>query len=141
MLRLISFTVPLTVNISYIYTFFETILVWLLVRVVLGLNDLIIICIHSHIPFFKSPLLSQMIAFSLPEPAPKFTKLGICVTPAKKFHNLLSSSISTTRWCYNQGKCILAYDSYILCRIFKKLTSTRSLNCAESCDIGHPHFC
>ena len=52
-----------------------------------------------------------MIASSLPEHTPKLTKLGIYVTPAEKFHNLLSSSISTTRCHYNQGKCILAYNS------------------------------
>ena len=40
--------------------------------------------------------------FSLPEHTPKLTKLGIY---------LLSSSISTTRWSYNQGKCIWAYNS------------------------------
>ena len=32
----------------------------------------------------------------------------------KKCQNLLSSSISTTRWCYNQGKCVLAYNSYFV---------------------------
>ena len=53
-----------------------------------------------------------------------------------KFHNLLS--ISTTRWHYNQGKCVLAYNSF--CRTFKNIISTRSLNCAESRHIGHAHF-
>ena len=77
--------------------------------------------------------------FSLPEHTPKLTKLGIYVIPAKKCHNRLSSSISTSRWCYNQGKCILVYNSHILCRTFKNLICTRSLNCAESCDIGPFH--
>ena len=36
--------------------------------------------------------------------------------------------ISTTRWCYNQGKCLLAYNCHILYRTFKNLISTRSLN-------------
>ena len=55
-------------------------------------------------------------------------------------YNLLLLWMSTTRWCYNQGKCILAYNSHILYRIFKNLISTRSLNCVESHDIGHSHF-
>ena len=58
--------------------------------------------------------------------------MDLLFSPAKKFHNLLSSSISTTRWRDNQGKCVLAYNSHILCRTFKNLISRRSLNCAES---------
>ena len=42
--------------------------------------------------------------FSLPEHAPELTKLGVKVTSAEKFHNPLSSSISTTRRRYNQVK-------------------------------------
>ena len=91
--------------------------------------------------FFKLTLFCPKWShFSLPEHTPKLTKLGIYVTPAEKCHTLLSSSISTTRWRYNQGKCILAYNSHILCCTFKNLISTCSLNCAESCDIGHAHF-
>ena len=57
--------------------------------------------------FFKWQLFcSKWSHFSLPEHAPKLTKLGIYITPAQRFHNLLSSSISTTRRCYNQGKCV-----------------------------------
>lgn len=45
--------------------------------------------------------------------------------------NLLSFWISTTR-------CVLPYNSPILYRTFKNLT--RSLNCADSHDIGQAHF-
>ena len=69
--------------------------------------------------------LPKWLHFALPEHTPKFTKPGVYVTPAEKCHYLLSSSISTSRWNYNQGKCILAYNSHILCRIFKNLISTR----------------
>ena len=31
-----------------------------------------------------------------------------------QFHNLFLSSISTTRWFYNQGKCILPHNSHIV---------------------------
>ena len=55
----------------------------------------------------------------------------VYVTPAEKCLNLLSSSISTTRWRYNQGKCTLAYNSHIRCHTFKNLISTCSLNWAE----------
>ena len=51
-----------------------------------------------------------------------------------------SSSISTTRWPYKQGKCVLANNSHTLCCTFKNLISMHSLNCAESCHIGHSHF-
>ena len=37
-------------------------------------------------------------------------------------------------------KCILAINSHIHCRTLKNLTSTHSLNCSESCGIGHAHF-
>ena len=77
---------------------------------------------------------------SLPEHTPKLTKLEIYLTPAEKCHNLLPFSISTIRWQYNQAKCVLAYKAHILCRTFKNLISTRSLNCAESRDIGHADF-
>ena len=73
--------------------------------------------------------------------APNLTKLGIYVTPAENVHNVLLSSISTTRWHYNQGKCILVYNSHILCRTFKNLISMPSLNWVESRDIGNAHFC
>ena len=78
--------------------------------------------------------------FSLPKHTPNLTKLGIYITPAKKCHYLLSSSISSPRWCYNQGKCVLAYNSHILCRTFKNLISIRSLSYAESSDTCHAHF-
>ena len=42
---------------------------------------------------------------------------------------------------YNQGKCVLAYNSHLLCGTVKNLICTHSLNCAESRDIGHAHFC
>ena len=42
---------------------------------------------------------------------------------------------------YNQGKCVLAYNSHILCHTFKNLMSTPSLNCAESRHVGHTHIC
>ena len=59
----------------------------------------------------------------------------------KKYYNLWSSWMSTTRCCYNQGKCVLPYIvSHILDCTFKNLISTCSLNCLESCDIGHGHF-
>ena len=61
-------------------------------------------------------------------------------THHKNCDNLLSSSISTTRWCYNQGNCILAYESHKLCHTFKNFISMRSLNCVESRHIGHAHF-
>ena len=57
------------------------------------------------------PKLSNL---SLPEHTPKLTKLGVHVTPALKFDHLLSSSISTIRWRYNQGKCILPYNSHMV---------------------------
>ena len=53
--------------------------------------------------------------------------------------SLLSSSVSTTRWRYNQGTCVLAYESHNCCA-FKNLISTRPLNCAASRGIGHAHF-
>ena len=91
--------------------------------------------------FFELPLFHPKLShFSLPDHAPKLTKLGIYLTPAEKFHNLLSSSISTTRWSYSQGKCVLAYNSHILCCTFKNLIFTHSLNCPESCDIGQAHL-
>ena len=89
------------------------------------------------IVFQMTTFSSEWSHFSLPENAQKLTKLGIYVT---KFHNLLLSPISTTRWHYNQGKCFLACNSHILCCTFKNLISTRSLNCAESRHIGHAHF-
>ena len=49
--------------------------------------------------------------FSLPEHST--AKLEIYITPAEEFHNLLLSSVSTTRWCYNQGKCVLDCNSHI----------------------------
>ena len=69
--------------------------------------------------FFKLPLFfcPKWSHFSLSERPPKLNKLRIHVTPAKKFHNLLLSSISTTRWPYNQGKCVLAYNSQVACSI------------------------
>ena len=78
--------------------------------------------------------------FSLPEHTPILTKLGVFVTPAEKCQNILSFGNSTTRWRCNQGKCVLAYNSHILDRTFKNLIFTRSMNFAESCDIGHAHF-
>ena len=91
--------------------------------------------------FFKWRLFhSKLSHFSLSEHTPKFTRLGKYITPAKKFHNLLSSWISTTRWRFNQGKCVLAYNSHILCRTLKNLISMCSLNCVESGGIGHAHF-
>ena len=84
--------------------------------------------------------LSQMIVFFTAWICPQTHQLEIYVTPARKCHNPLSSSISTTRWRYNQGKCILAYNSHILCCTFKNLIFTRSLNCTETRDIGHAHF-
>ena len=68
--------------------------------------------------------------FSLPEHTPKLTKLGIYVTPAEKFQNVLASSISTTRWCYNQGKCIL----------FSKTLYPRIHWIVLNLVIGHAHF-
>ena len=58
-----------------------------------------------------------------------------------KMFNLLSSWISTTRWCYNQGKYVLAYNSHIFYSTFKNLISMHSLNCDEHHDIGQAHFC
>ena len=52
--------------------------------------------------------------------------------PGEKLYNLLLLWISTTRWRYNQGKCILVYNPHILCHTFKNLISTHSVNCAES---------
>ena len=75
--------------------------------------------------------------FSLPEHAPKLTKLGIYITPAKK---LFLSYISTTRWRYDQGKCVLVCNFNIVYSTFKNLISTPSLNCVESCHIGGAHF-
>ena len=51
---------------------------------------------------------------NIPQNSPK-------VTPAEKCHNLLLSSISTTRWCYNQGKCVLAHNVHMLCAHSKPL--------------------
>ena len=79
--------------------------------------------------------------FSWPEHTPILTKLGIYITAAEKYHNLLSPSISTTRWHYNQRKCILAYNSHILCCTFKNVIFTHSLNCIESGDTADGHFC
>ena len=90
------------------------------------------------IVFRMVTFLSQMIFHTstyIPQNSPK---LGIYLTPDEKFHNLLFSSISTTRWRYNHGKCILAYNS--LCRTFKNIISTHSLNCAESRHIGYAQF-
>ena len=42
---------------------------------------------------------------------------GILPEHAPKFHYLLPSSISTTTWCHNQGKCVLVYNSHIFCEI------------------------
>ena len=53
----------------------------------------------------------------------------------------LSLWISTTKWHYNRGKCVLPHNSHILYRTFKNLMSTRSLDCVESCDKGHAHSC
>ena len=53
--------------------------------------------------------------FSVPEHTPELTKLGMYVTAAEKFHNLLLSSISTSRWHYNWGKCVLAYLPRLSC--------------------------
>ena len=79
-------------------------------------------CIHFS--------LSQMIAFFTAWPWMKIRFYLI---------NLLSSWIFTTRWHYNQGKCVLANTSYIICYTFKNLISMRSLNCAQSGDISHAH--
>ena len=67
----------------------------------------------------KVPIVFRMTTFSsqmipLPEHTPKLTKLGIYITRAQKCHNLLSPFISTTRWCYNQGKCVLAISTLSL---------------------------
>ena len=64
---------------------------------------------------------SQMIPFFT---AWTYPKQQTCNTHDEKCHNVLSSSISTTRWRYNQGKCILAYT---LCRTFKNLISPCSV--------------
>ena len=88
------------------------------------------------IVFQMTTFSSQMIAF-FTEHTLKLTKFGMYVTPAEKFHNLLSSLISTTRCRYNQGKCGLAHNSQIFCCTFKNIISTRSLNCAESRHVGH----
>ena len=54
--------------------------------------------------------------------------------------NFIIYLISTTKWRYNRGKCILAYNSHILCCTFKNLISTHLLNCAESRGTGHAHL-
>ena len=101
-------------------------------------------CLSSRsLLFFQRRLFRPKWShFSLPEHTPKLTNelIGMYVTPAEKFHNLLSS-ISTTRWRYNQGTWALAHNSRILCCTFKNLISTHSLNCAESHDISQAHFC
>ena len=91
--------------------------------------------------FCSDDFLSQMITFSPPEYAPKLTKLGLYITTAEKFLNLLLSSIYTTRWRYNKGKCVLAHNAHVLCCTFKKHMSTCSVNYTEYCDIGHAHLC
>ena len=75
---------------------------------------------------FLLQMMEDESHFLLPEHTPKLTKLRMYVTPGKTFYELLSMGISTTRWHYNQGKCILAYNSHILYRTFKNLISTRS---------------
>ena len=89
----------------------------------------------KHLVFVVTIFLPQMIAFSLLGHTLRLTKLGIYITPAKKCHNILSSSVSTTRWRYNPGKCVLPYNSHILYRTFNDLIYTSSLNCAESRDV------
>ena len=71
------------------------------------------------IVFWMTTFSSQIITFFTTWTYPKLTKLGIYITPARKIHNKLLSSISTIRWRYNQGKCVLAYNSHILCLTFK----------------------
>ena len=85
--------------------------------------------------------LSQIITFFTAWICPKTLQTWSIRHTWRKCHNLLSSSISTIRRRYNQGKCILPYTSHILCCAFKNLISERSLNSAESRDIGHAHFC
>ena len=75
---------------------------------------------------FLLQMMEDESHFLLLEHTPKLTKLRMYVTPGKTFYELLSMGISTTRWHYNQGKCILAYNSHILYRTFKNLISTRS---------------
>ena len=77
--------------------------------------------LRGPIDFRMTPFSLQMIAFFTAWTCPKTHQTWNIqyVTPAEKFHNLLSSSISITRWCYNQGKCVLAHNSNILCRTYQ----------------------
>ena len=92
---------------------------------------------EGPIAFWITIFCPKWSHFSLPEHAPKLTKLGIYITPAKK---LFLSYISTTRWRYDQGKCVLVCNFNIVYSTFKNLISTPSLNCVESCHIGGAHF-
>ena len=71
------------------------------------------------IVFWMTTFASQIITFFTTWTYPKLTKFGIYITPAREIHNQLLSSVSTIRWRYNQGKCVLAYNSHVLCRTFK----------------------
>ena len=99
----------------------------------------------SHLPknviIYCRPQLPPLGGAIIKESTFQFiTHIYFVARSGEKFHNLLLSSVSTTRWHYNQGKCDLAYNSYLLCRTFRNLISTYSLNCAKFHDIGHAHF-
>ena len=75
----------------------------------------------------------QILSFFTAWTYPKLIKLYCLLS-------IVASSISTTRWRYNQGECVLAYNSYILCCTFKTLYPHIHWICAEFCDMGHTHF-
>ena len=75
------------------------------------------------IVFWMTTFSSQIIAFFTAWTYPKTHQTWNI--PVEKWHNLLSSSISITMWHCYQEKCVLAYNSHILCRTFKNLTSTQ----------------
>ena len=63
--------------------------------------------LRGHYCFCSHNFLSQMFAFFTAWTYPKTHQTwNIYVTPAQKCHKLLSSSISTTRRCYNQEKSV-----------------------------------
>ena len=83
---------------------------------------------------------SQMITFFTAWTCPKTHQTWNIHHTCRKFHNRLSHSIFTTRWCYNQEKWVLPYNSHTLCGTFKNPISMRSVNVVEHHDIGHTHF-